>query len=204
MARQDDDLFVGSSIKNMKIDYAESTADWEDWMFEYRYGAFYIFPTDDHIEAIDGLRQTLDPKSARICQSHISLTEPLTKPLTAKLVSEISVLLNSFEPFEIDYGPLKTFPPHPGVCLDILPKNIFFTLRRTLHTCSAFTGSDFGRKDIAPHITIAEFGLTWEDSEALRKRLDGQVPGGKFLCSSIEYAVPNDDFVFERILKIPL
>ncbi len=188
----------------MEFENTKIKEHWEEWMFEYINGAFYIFPTDDVIHPIDKLRQRFDKKSADICQAHISLSEPLTKPLTEELLTEISKTVEKFVPFEITYGPLKTFPPHPGVCYDVFPKDIFFALRKALHNCSVFEDSNFGRVEIAPHITIAEFDLTWDESEEMRKKLDGNVPVGKFKCEAIEYSVPNDDFYFERRFKIPL
>ncbi len=191
-------------MTDFAVEYATNTSGWEYWQPEYFYGAFYIFPPDEISEPINKLRKRFDPKSDSYCQAHISLSEPLRQPLTNEMLSEIEEAIQPIEPFEIIYGPLITFPPHPGVCYAVSPKDIFFELRENLHKCRSFAGSDLSRKNIAPHITIAEFGLTFEESEELRKKLDGNVPEGNFICDSIVYAVPNNDFYFEPKLKMHL
>ena len=52
-------------------------------------------------------------------------------------------------------------------------------------------------------MTIAEF-ISLEITAELLHQLSGKVPEGTFRCDSVAYAVPNDDFYFERILEIPL
>ncbi len=186
-----------------KIEYAKNTANWEKWKFEYQYGAFYIFPPNGVIEPIDELRQKFDPKSADYCQAHISLSEPLNNPLTDEQLTELKEALSLVQPFEIKYGPLRSFPPYPGVCYTITPGKEFFDLRKAIHSTSIFAGNPLTRKDREPHMTIAEF-ITVERTEELLKELQGKVPEGTFQCGSIEYAVPNDEFYFERVMTIPI
>ncbi len=185
------------------FEYANDTSGWEDWQFEYRFGAFYIFPPAAIIEPVDALRQTYDPKSAAICQAHISLTEPLQTPLLDEQVQEIRAALSAVQPFDIHYGPLRSFPPHPGVCYSITPEDRFRALRAALHSTSAFAGIPLRHEHIAPHMTVAEF-ISVERTNELLQELGGKVPEGIFHCGSIEYAVPNERFYFERLLSIPL
>lgn len=77
--------------------YADTTPDWEAWQSDYRSGAFYIFPPPGVIEAIDALRQAHDPKSAPICQAHISLSEPLPGPMTNLQMQEVRAALSAAE-----------------------------------------------------------------------------------------------------------
>ncbi len=186
-----------------KIEYAKNTANWEKWKFEYQYGAFYIFPPNEVIEPIDALREKYDSQSARYCQAHISLSEPLTGPLTDEQLKELKETLSIIQPFEIKYGPLRSFPPYPGVCYTITPEKEFFDLRQVIHSTSIFEGNPLTRKDRAPHMTIAEF-ITIERTAELLKELQGKVPEGTFQCVSIEYAVPNDEFYFERVLTMSI
>ncbi len=51
-------------------------------------------------------------------------------------------------------------------------------------------------------MTIAEF-ITLERTDELMGELRETVQQGRFLCDSIEYAVPNQDFYFERVIRIP-
>ncbi len=101
------------------------------------------------------------------------------------------------------YGPLRIFPPYPGITYAIQPEDAFMHLRTGIHATSLFIGISLKHKEIAPHMTIAEF-ITRERTEELLKELSGKVPEGKLLCESIEYAIPNKHFSFERVLPIPL
>lgn len=186
-----------------EIGYASATDHWDEWMLEYRYGAFYIFPPDGIIEPIDALRNRHDPKSASYCQAHISLSEPLSEPLNESSLDELRFALRQLQSFDVRYGPLRSFPPYPGVVYSIQPEDRFAELRSVVHATSIFDGASLRRKDIAPHMTIAEF-ITVERTGGLLRELQGRVPVGSFRCDSIEYAVPSQDFYFERVLRIPI
>lgn len=179
------------------------TSSWEWWQKVYKYGSFFIFPPKGIIEPIDELRQKYDPESASYCQAHISLSEPLKSPLTEDQLQELKSVLSSMEPFEIHYGPLRSFPPYPGVTYAIQPEDKFMKLRSLVHSTFIFKDTPLKHAHIAPHMTIAEF-ITLKRTNQLLKELTGNVPEGIFLCDSIEYAVPNSDFSFERILTIPI
>lgn len=185
------------------FEYANHTSGWEEWQFEYRFGAFYIFPPAGIIEPVDDLRQTYDSKSASICQAHISLSEPRQTPLLDEQVEEIRAALSAVQPFDIKYGPLRSFPPYPGVCYSITPEDKFRALRAALHATSSFAGIPLRHEHIAPHMTIAEF-ISVDRTNELLQELTGKVSEGTFRCDSIEYAVPNTRFYFERVLTIPL
>jgi len=182
--------------------YAD-TSSWEEWQREYTYGAFYIFPPVGVIEPIDDLRRTHDPKSDSYCQAHISLSEPLTHPLTQSELEELKARLSSIDPFDMHYGPLRSFLPYPGVAYTIAPDDTFRHLRSVLHSTSMFKDTPLKRHLVAPHMTVAEF-ISVDRTGELLQELSGHVPEGTFSCDSIEYAVPTSDFRFARILGIPL
>ena len=52
-------------------------------------------------------------------------------------------------------------------------------------------------------MTLTEF-ITLERTNDLLRKLQGKVPEGSFPCDSIEYAVPNENFYFERVLCISI
>jgi len=199
----DEKLVMNANATN--IEYADGSA-WEEWQKEYQYGAFYIIPPKGIIEPIDELRCKYDPKSHAISPAHISLSEPLRQPLTEAQVGELKAALAQMEPFEIHYGPLRSFPPSPGVVYSIEPNDTFMNLRLLIHSVSIFRDVELKHKDIPPHMTIAEFGLgeDMEQTNRLLEELGGIVPTGIFLCDSIELAVPNKDFYFERAFIVPL
>ena len=76
-----------------QIRYATATNHWDEWMLEYRYGALYIFPPNGVIQPVDELRKKYDPRSASYRQAHISLSEPLPKPLSESQISELQTAL---------------------------------------------------------------------------------------------------------------
>lgn len=184
------------------IKYSENV-DWEEWMNEYKFGAFYLFPPKGIIEEIDSLRKKYDPKSAAFCQAHISLSDPLTSPITDSQIEELKNILSRFEPFEVTYGPLKSLPPYPGVIYSIQPQDKLMQLRQIVHKTSIFKNSPLTRKDRETHLTIAEF-ISLEETEKLINKLQGKVPAGKFNINEIELAVPDSIFYFQRVLKLPL
>ena len=185
-----------------EIRYAD-TVGWEAWQAKYRYGAFYLFPPVGVIEPLDALRRTYDAQSAAICQAHISLSEPLAGPLADDGIDEIRTALARCAPFDIRYGPLRSFPPHPGVVYAIQPEDSIMRLRAVLHATSLFAGRSLVRAQIAPHLTIAEF-ISLERTDELLRALSGKVPEGTFRCTAVDYAVPNQHFSFERVLALPL
>ncbi len=85
----------------------------------------------------------------------------------------------------------------------IQPEDRFQRLRSLVHATSRFAGMTLQRTGIALHLTIAEF-ITVERTEEPLAELQGNVSEGTFRCSSVEYAVPNATFYFERVLTIPI
>lgn len=185
------------------IEYAADTTGWEAWMREYAFGAFYIFPPDDVIGPIDALREAYDPKSASICQAHVSLSEPLRRRLAAHELRELTTALREVDPFVIRYGPLRSFPPYPGVVYAISPEEQFRELRSAIHGASVFTGVVPSREHVAPHMTIAEF-ISLARTEELLDELEATAPTGEFVCDRIELAVPDAEFRFRRVLAVLL
>lgn len=181
----------------MRDDIHGATNDqWDAWQTGYRFGAFYIFPPLGVIEPIDALRQAHDPKSAAICHAHVNLSEPLPGPMTDRQADEVREALAAVEPFDIRYGLLRDFLPHPGGCYAVAPENRISELRHTLHRTSIFEDQPLTRAHIAPHMTIAEF-ITVERTSELLDELQGRVPEGSFRCDSVAYAVPDARFHFE-------
>ena len=83
--------------------------NWEDWQKNYQFGTLVIWPPDDVRDMVNQQRYIYDPRSANICETHITLTQPLIKPVTDSGQETIQNVASSFEPFNIRYGPLKSF-----------------------------------------------------------------------------------------------
>jgi 2'-5' RNA ligase len=185
---------VAAPIGRASVQYVEDVSAWDEWQRAYIYGAFYIFPPAGIIEPIDELRRVHDPRSHATCQAHISLTDPLLAPLRDDQIAELASAVSTIDAFDLQYGPLRTFLPHPGVAYAISPAATVLALRSTIHGLSAFVGVP-RRADVAPHLTIAEF-ISVARTQPLVDQLQGTVPTGGFRCDRVEYAVPDDQFHF--------
>lgn len=176
---------------------------WEEWQRGYIHGAFYIFPPASVSRTVDELRSRYDGRSAKYSSAHVSLSRPLVAPLRASQRLEIEEALAIIEPFDVHYGPLRDFDPHPGVAFAITPEDSVETLRAAIHATSAFRGHDLSKKPIAPHMTIAEF-ITLEQSKVLLTQLSDNVAVGSFRCDEVVYAMPDEAFRFHAVLSIVL
>lgn len=186
-----------------EIKYADETSHWENWWHGYYYGAFYIFPPEEVMIEVDKLREKYDPKSAGFCRAHISLSEPLKKKITICDVDSLKGDLSSINPFEVNYGPIRTHPPYPGVTYTILPESEIETLRKVVHGNRLFQGIELEKSKVVPHMTIAEF-VTMEQTKRIFDELKGKVKSGKFMCKEIVLAIPNNEMYFNPIISIPL
>ena len=88
---------------------------WEPWQRDYRFGAFYLFPPDELRAVIDALRSEHDPRSAAMCSAHISVSDPLGRPLEADDIAELTDRLAEFEPFLVAFVRPHATPPYGGV-----------------------------------------------------------------------------------------
>jgi 2'-5' RNA ligase len=183
--------------------YVEDVSAWEPWQRDYRYGALYVFPPPGVIEPVDTLRARYDPVSAATCQAHISFSEPLPGPLRDESLDELAATCQGFAAFDVAYGPLRTFLPHPGVVYEIQPQDRLRALCDALHATSPFSGVVPKRGDVAFHMTIAEL-ISVDRTSELVSELAGRVPQGVFRCQAVEYALPDAGFRFRRLALLPL
>jgi 2'-5' RNA ligase len=175
---------------------------WEPWKREYEHGVFLLLPPSAVADLVDQLRHRYDPRSAAICDAHITLSEPLRAPLTSRQHDELAALLAGIAPIEFHYGPITDMGHPPGVVFAITPTEPFFELRRSVHATSAFEGHPLLRADHQPHMTVAEF-ITIEQTAELLGELGNLAPG-KFLCDSIVLMAPDSKYHFSPVLSIPM
>ena len=175
---------------------------WEPWQHEYVHGALYLFPSGDVAAIVNEMRQRYDPKSAAICDAHITLSEPLSAPLTKGQLEELQISLKSIPPLELVFGPLTQMGDHPGVVYDISPIAPYLELRRAIHATSAFSGREVSREDTLPHMTVAEFITINRTFEILNEFRDA--PTGHFCFDEVTLATPDRLFHFSPELTIPL
>jgi 2'-5' RNA ligase len=184
-------------------DYAEKMTGWEEWQHAYRFGLLLIYPPDPVRSQVNLLRARCDPKSAAICDGHISLTVPLPRPLSKSAWQELSSAAGTVRAITIKYGPLSHYLPHPGIVLAIQPQNELDRLRLVLEQTAPFTGAVDRSWPFSAHMTIAEF-ITVERTNELMEELRDVAPNGQFVCDSVSLAVPDEAFRFEERRKLLL
>jgi len=177
---------------------------WEDWQKPYRFGTLVIWPPEGVRGIVNAQREQYDPVSQSICQAHITVTQPFSRPLEEDEWKQIKALISGFQSFEIHYGPLRSFLPYPCIWYEIQPVEKVLALRNALHETGFFNLQMEHPENFIPHMTITE-GLSGPcvDQDLLR-RLQNESDGGSFLCESISSIVPDEDFHFRVLSVLPL
>jgi 2'-5' RNA ligase len=175
-----------------------------DWREAYRHGMFVIWPPDDVRAAVNVLRQRYDPRSAAICEAHITLTQPLLTTLDAGDWRRIAETVAAQPTFDIEFGPVNTFLPYPCVYLEIRPGCAVLELRAALHALGHFDLSLPHTDDFVPHMTIADASLAPDDIAALALELQDGAPRGQFPCTEVAYVAPDARFRFEVARRFSL
>jgi len=181
----------------MLTQYAEKMAGWEEWHRAYRYGVLLLYPPEPVRAQVNSLRAKYDPRSAAICDAHISLTVPLPRPLSESDWKDLALAAGSVPAITVTYGPLSNYLPHPGIVLAIQPQNELDHLRLVLERTAPFTGATDRSWLFSAHMTIAEF-ITVERTNELMGELRDVAPAGNFVCDHVSLAVPDEEFRFEE------
>jgi 2'-5' RNA ligase len=170
---------------------------WEEWQKVYQHGILVILPPDEVRGFVNQQREEYDPQSAAICDAHITLSQPLLQPLNESELINIKNIIKTFQPFEIHYGPLKSFLPYPCIWYEIQPTTRVLCIREALHKTGFFDLSQEHTDGFIPHMTVTE-GLSGPDvNEELLTKLQERSPAGSFLCSQITLLRPDEDFSFQ-------
>ena len=177
---------------------------WEDWQKPYVHGTIVIWPPEQVRGIVDAQRQAYDPASQDICGTHITVTQPLSKPLNEAEWEKLQGILSHFTPFEIEYGPVKSFLPYPCIWYEVQPAEKVLKLREALHATGWFNLAMQHPEKFIPHMTITE-GLSGpEVNEALLQKLQQESKSGHFICERLAYIVPDVHFRFEVHFSLPL
>jgi hypothetical protein len=182
--------------------YVDDVSQWEKWQQKYRFGVLLIYPPDPPFSQVNAHREKYDAKSAATCDAHISLTNPLPRPLSLSHWNELELIASGFKSFTIHYGPLKD-TPYRGITLSIEPQEELDRLRMALEAASVFDGAQKRPYPFSAHMTIAEF-ITMEQTKELTIELKDVVPKGDFVCSGVSYAVPDVNFHFTERVRLNL
>ncbi len=170
---------------------------WEDWQKVYQFGTIVIIPPDEVCAIVDDQRQRYDPISQSYCGTHITVTQPLNRSLTAAEWAQLSELVKTFESFEIRYGPLNSFLPYPCIYYQIDPSERILEMREALHRTGFFNLSLSHTHDFIPHMTITEGVSGPSVDEGLLDKLRTESCPGSFRCAELAFIVPDEAFSFQ-------
>ena len=146
--------------------------------------------------SVNSQREKYDPVSSSYCETHISITQPLSRNLSGEEWDKLVTLLSGIESFKISYGPLKSFLPYPCIWYEIKPAEKVLALRYLLHQTGCFNLEMEHPQNFIPHMTITE-GLSGpEVNENLLQMLQEESGQGSFQCEGLSYIIPNEDFRF--------
>lgn len=182
----------------MKVNYVTDTSGWEKWQRDYRLGLILIMPPEDVAGRINPLRARYDPRSYSYCPAHITLSDPLGLEMTTDRDAEIQNILRTVPPFRLYYDEPQASKERGGVAYSIRPRESIDSLREVLHTASVFCRESYWTRNIAPHMTIAEF-VTVEESWRILEEIREVAPSGSFLCDRLEFIVPDGHMKFHRV-----
>ena len=176
---------------------------WPDWGKPYKPGLFIIQPPD-HVSAIvDAQRKVYDPVSQNTISAHITLTQPLLNDPTESDWALFVQALSKIQPFEIHYGPIKSFLPYPCIWYDVQPAEQVLEMRSSLHQTGLFNLQEGYIKDFIPHMTITEGRSGPEVTPTLLEKLQNESQPGTFLCKELVLSVPDQNFHFSSQKKLP-
>jgi 2'-5' RNA ligase len=178
--------------------------DWTDWQMDFEYGTFVIWPPDPVREVVNRLRERYDPLSQRICEAHITLTQPFLRHPGQREWDQLEAIFSECAPSTIRYRPLNTFLPYPCIYYEIHPAASVMAIREALHETGLFNLDRPHTDDFVPHISIndgrPDAARTQEIFESLRK----VVVRGSFECRQIAFIVLDYGFHFEVVRTLPL
>ena len=170
----------------------------DDWKSAFTHGTLVILPDAKTSNMVNRLRQKHDPSSQKICDAHITLTQPFLNEPDDNAWQKIHDIINQFETFDILFGSIDTFENTPILKFHIEPKEALVSLRNYLHETELFNLSLPFTKDFIPHMTISESGIsTPREAIQLAEELNKTISTGSFQCNEISYMRPNNEFHFE-------
>src|ERR1051326_3330612 len=179
----------------MNTQYVADMSAWKPWQREYRFGVLLIIPPDPARSAVNALRARYAWSQSCECDAHISLTVPLREGVTPGQWAELQEIASGVRPFAIEYGPLKHYLPHPGVCLEIEPQAELDSLRVAIEGASCFKGAPSQKYPFSAHMTIAEM-ISIAQTQSIMEELREVAPSGTFVCTAVSYVAPDAGFRF--------
>ena len=169
---------------------------WPDWGKRFKPGLFIIQPPDHVSSIVNAQREANDPLSQSTIGAHITLTQPLLNDPSESEWALLVQALEKIQPFEICYGPIKSFLPYPCIWYDVQPAEQVLEIRSILHQTGLFNLQEGYIDDFIPHMTITEGQSGPEVTPDLLEKLQNESQPGAFLCEELVLSVPDQNFHF--------
>ena len=176
---------------------------WPEWGKPYKPGLFIIQPPVDVSVIVNAQRKKYDPLSQSYIGAHITVTQPFLKEPSESDWDLLRGILKELLPFEIQYGPVKSFLPYPCIWYDVQPGERVLKIRDTVHQTGLFNLKDGFIEDFIPHMTITEGQSGPDVTTDLLKKLQKESQEGSFLCENLVLSAPDQDFHFSPGRIIP-
>ena len=176
-----------------------------NWQRPYRFGMFVIWPQGKASTIGNKLRELHDPTSQRVCEAHITLSQPLLALPDHQAWQTIEAIAQDTPSFPVQVGPIEVFADSTVVKFAIEPQQTIVALRNRLHDTGLFNLSLPFTQGFIPHMTIGEFGLQDpQQAKTLARALNKTIEHTHFQCSAITYIRPDADFRYDAVRSVSL
>ncbi len=176
----------------------------EGWEMPYLPGALIIVPPESTRGKVDRLRRKHDSASAERVTAHITVAQPFRDQPGDEELKMVKQVLAQFEPFRLEYGPLRNFLPHPCIWFDVRPADKVLAIRKALHATGLFNTDLPFTRGFVPHMSITDGAPDAEETGRLFEKLKSKVRGGRFAVSRLVYTRPDWQTKFQVVESLPL
>jgi len=185
--------------------YPQRMDGWLEWQKKFRYGTLVLWPPDAVRQQVNALRQRYDPESQRICETHITLTQPLVRVPSEADWRSLQSMVGACSPFTIQYGPLDTFLPYPCIYFRIEPAETVLALRAALHATGLCNLTLPHTEGFVPHMSLNDGRPDEQATRDIYRDLRENPPAnGALHCSDVAYIVPDEAFAFSIARRLPM
>lgn len=177
---------------------------WQEWMKPYRFGTLLLEPPEPVLTHVNRLREKFNLDTLGFSQSHVTLTQPLRRPLHEEEWQKVRRVIASQPRFTLQIGPLVLSPNQELLWLDIEPKRTLLCLRGALHELGYFDMSLPFTSGFIPHMTISELRRDPKEAQRIATELNCENQKFEFEVQAVQWSVPNELFHFQVKNNLPL
>jgi 2'-5' RNA ligase len=176
----------------------------EGWEIPYLPGSLVILPPEPIRHRIGRMRRKYDSASAHRIPAHISVAQPFRQQPDKAALAQVQAVLVGFEPFGLEYGPLRNFLPYPCIWYEIRPADKIVEMRKALHATGLFNTDLPYTEGFIPHMSITDGAPGPEETQRIFNRIKSRVITGSFQVNSVVYTRPDWQFRFLAVTELRL